>query len=1491
MNKIIFLSLFSFALTINSYFEIIDQTNDKITINFNLQDYEIKNNQLGNIFVIPGAGTRSLEGEPSLPSLSSFVLLDKNANYDINYTVVSEDELSNIYIAPQQSFNKNNVNIIKNENIYNNNVSYPNKHLIVSDRQNMRGYEFVNLEFVPFTYYPEQGKINVLKEVEITITKSNELNYDNLIDLPKSKTFERLVNSLVINSSTSNFRDEDYQKPSILYICGGSTESNPFFQQLVKWRKKQGYIVYTANTTDTGGSSTTAIKNYLQNSMTWDNPPEFVTLIGDDGGSYNIDSFTEYDSGYNGEGDHPYSQLIGNDLWPEVILGRISVRSSNELAVVVSKILGYEQVYDDSQNWHEKAALVGDPSTSGISCAITAENIAAVMDQYGVEDIRTKTSGGSYDSWMVNQLDEGVNFFNYRGYYGVSGFSNSDVDAANNAFKLPFATVITCGTGSFASETQCLSEKFLRAGTTTSPKGAVACVGTATVGTHTMFNNSVNIGIYYGLFAKDLETAGEALVYGKANLYENYPSNPNDWVTIFTHWNNLMGDSASRLWTDTPKEIIVDHQSSLSQGDNFLTFNISTNEGNPVDGALVTLMESRTSNFYLEGVSDTNGNVVINLDQSDIAVSDDLEITVTKFNHKPYMEVIEFQENNYVPYASLETSSFNDSNSDGIMNPNETIQISVPIHYDGSDSISNITATLYSDSQINPIFTEVYYGNITNGVNYPDQAFVFQISALEEHNNHMNLYLNLSNDYDYNVVTNLHYNIESFELSVIGLSVLDGNNNILDPGENANAQLTINNSGTVASPIFNCSATTISPDLIITQQNLVIEQINSNSSNSSSQFEIILENTAFNGETKIIDFVCSTDYGYQFIYSENLQVGTVRVTDPVGPDEYGYYIYDSNDSSYSLKPTYEWIDIEDVGTPLNTVNDDDGDNQDDSQVINLPFTFTFYGQEYNQITVCSNGWISFGDSQLESFRNDHLPGPGGPSPMLAVFWDDLTADNGGSVYSYYDEQFHIYIIQWNDVKTYEDNSNESFQAILFDPMYYITPTGDGEILLQYEDFNNTSNGSYGGGTPLHGGYCSIGIEDHWGTTGLEYTFNNVYDRAAMPLSDNTSLFISTRKTGSVWNLPQAQLELSDTELNFEVEENELATNYITLTNIGEEESILSYNIKTSPLAISAGNDNYGNHWIDSDLDINNNYDWIDIEQSDENKIIFENNDDGVYTDIGFDFNFYGQNYTQLLINANGWIGFGDDDNQWSNESIPNDDGPKNAIFAFWDDLNPENENNSCSNEGQGAVYQKTLNDKKVIWFNNVVRCGSSPEYAGTFDFQIVIHQNKIIDINYRTMDGYSTSATIGIQNDNGSDGILIAYNDEYVHDNLKLTFKPNNDWLDQINDSNTLDYGEQITYNIEVNANLINNQGEVSYILIESNSNQPNSVVPIYVSFIDNTIVGDINGDEIINVLDVVIIVNMIVSNAEYMQEADLNDDSIVNVLDIVLLVNLILNS
>ena len=52
---------------------------------------------------------------------------------------------------------------------------------------------------------------------------------------------------------------------------------------------------------------------------------------------------------------------------------------------------------------------------------------------------------------------------------------------------------------------------------------------------------------------------------------------------------------------------------------------------------------------------------------------------------------------------------------------------------------------------------------------------------------------------------------------------------------------------------------------------------------------------------------------------------------------------------------------------------------------------------------------------------------------------------------------------------------------------------------------------------------------------------------------------------------------------------------------------------------------------------------------------------------------------------------------------------------------------------------------------------------------------------------------------------------------------------------------------------------------------------------------GDINGDYIINVQDIIITINLVI-NSEYNATVDLNSDSIVNVLDIVQIINIILN-
>jgi len=82
-------------------------------------------------------------------------------------------------------------------------------------------------------------------------------------------------------------------------------------------------------------------------------------------------------------------------------------------------------------------------------------------------------------------------------------------------------------------------------------------------------------------------------------------------------------------------------------------------------------------------------------------------------------------------------------------------------------------------------------------------------------------------------------------------------------------------------------------------------------------------------------------------------------------------------------------------------------------------------------------------------------------------------------------------------------------------MNSITPTGDDEILIQYKVFNNTTVGNMEGGGVTHGDYSTIGIENHLGNVGLQYTFNNQYPVAAMPLQNETALFITTRQPTSL----------------------------------------------------------------------------------------------------------------------------------------------------------------------------------------------------------------------------------------------------------------------------------------------------------------------------------------------------------------------------------------
>jgi len=1413
---------------------LLNSTQDgKIKIQFDLGEFQTESIGEFTKFGTPDIGRTTEQGMPELPLYSTLVQIDPYQEYEVSYTILESHTMKNVKVFPFQNNREGEPSsVIKhvNQDYYLSGSIYPEENLIVSDLLIMRGVQLLNISVVPFKYNPVGNELVVYDEIEINVVETGEREVREFIPPLRSRTFENLYETMIVNYETSD-RDEDYQQPAILYICGGNSEASSYFQQLVDWRHQRGYVVYTASLSETGSSSS-SIKNYISSAYHSFNPiPEFVALVGDVGGSYSVPTF--YDGhGHNSygnecEGDHPYSQLSGNDLLPEVLIGRISVRSASELQVVTNKIINYEKAtyLEDIRGYYERAAMAGDPSSSGNSCAITKEYVAELLDAHGFHDTRLKTSGGSWSSWMQGQLEDGVLYFNYRGYLGMSGFSTGDVDNANNGWMLPFATTLTCGTGSFAEDQTTMTEKFFRAGTVSNPKGAVAAIGTATWNTHTLFNNITDMGLYDGIFANGVQTAGAALASGKLALYNTYPTNPDDWVGAFTQWNNLMGDPATHLWTDTPAMLNVAHDSEISYGTNFIDVSVQNQNVTPVENAMVTLLKTGAVNdeIFMNGFTNSSGEITFDLNSYS---EGNVSITVTKRNCKPYEGTFSItMDNKLVNVNHNETIIIND-NENGELNPGETVGISIPLVNLGSANVSGVSATLSTTSSLVTLSNEtVIYGTINSGQTQYGDDFTLSLEASAIHREELGLRLHITDDSsnEWDAV---------ISLDVVGSLLSITSSGYIEPGETSNFYITLRNNGQE-------SATGVYGELLylgtlieITDDYGSWGDIFPLASITSDAFTITAGNGILNGTIIPIGLRIQSEEGYDHIEYYPLQIGTVSEIDPLGPDQYGYYIYDSGDTGYDLVPTYDWIEIDPgyggPGTDLNLSDSGNGNYSASSAHVDLPFSFKFYGIDYDEITVNSNGWIALGYSEMESFRNYSIPGAGGPNPMIAAFWDDLETSNGGDVFRYFDPSNEFVIIEWSDMRTHDANSVETFQVILYNNP--AQPYGDGEIKIQYKEFNNTSDGNFNSYPPIHGGYCTIGTENHLGNDGLEYTFDNKFPSAAMEPGDNTALFLTTQPPTA---LPSPSLAYDAENLDFEIAFNETESSNLTISNTGEAGSIMSYSIsKTYPQPFDTpggGPDNFGQYWSDSDLDSGIDYEWIDISDS-GTQLVFPHNDQAPEPiEIGFEFPFYGETYSQCIVNPNGWIGFGEDDTGYQNISIPSSSAPRPAIFGFWDDLSPEAGDAGCPEVG-GNVYTYTLDDKLIIWFDHVYRCSSN--YPGVYDFEVILYRSGNVDINYREMDGYLTSATVGMQNATGTDGLQVIHNDPYVENQLSLQFRRGSvaDWLTITSQNGELEGelsdGESAEFILEVNSTGLSEGSYEASVLIETNA-EPTVTLPV----------------------------------------------------------------
>ena len=418
---------------------------------------------------------------------------------------------------------------------------------------------------------------------------------------------------------------------------------------------------------------------------------------------------------------------------------------------------------------------------------------------------------------------------------------------------------------------------------------------------------------------------------------------------------------------------------------------------------------------------------------------------------------------------------------------------------------------------------------------------------------------------------------------------------------------------------------------------------------------------------------------------------------------------------------------------------------------------------------------------------------------------------------------------------------------------------------------------------LHGGEssCDNPVDDYFGK--LSHSWNLGLKEYLDP--DNTGI---TEIDGvGVINSPDPEIAYSNEEFNFLISDDESPNAFLFVTNVGEEESILNYKIYNSPFSKTFTLPDQGNYyWIDSDNSNIDNYYWLNIENI-GNQVWFQDNDaaSGPFN-IGFEFPFYNNTYNNFIVSPNGWIGFIDDNPAYENISIPNVDAPKPAILAFWDDLNPINLESSPDMSGRVKYYSD--GSKLVISYNDIAQWGESSR----LNFQIIIYKNGHIDINYAGMTGDRTSATIGIQNDDGTIAQEVIYNNSYLHNFLGISFQKAPPWftIDEENYlENELSDFESTNHNFNINSSQVDNGNYLTYVHIESNATGP-ITIPIQVQVGYQSDLGDVNYDQTINVQDVVLLISIILSTYPPNLEADINLDGLINVLDTVLLIEIILD-
>ena len=608
------------------------------------------------VVTMPKAVSTAEAGEPNVPMTGIPVMIGDQARMDIRVVNAKYQDFEGIEVAPSKgdfprSIDPATVPYTYGE-CYNQDAFFPASNVGLYDPYIIRDFRGQNMVVYPFAYNPVTKTLRVYYDMTVEMYKVDN-NGENVMTSRRSNTvkmssdFKSMYQRHFINyeASMNRYTPVD-EEGDLLIICYDSFLSS--MTDFVNWKKTRG-INTTIVGTSTAGSTYSAIKNYIQSQYNANNNLTHVLLVGDvaqiPGYSYTAGSGY---SSYSGKGDNLYGQIVGNDIYNDLFIGRFSASSAAQVTTQVNRTITYERDLTTSASWCQNGLGISTTESDGghnnEDDYEHVENLRTDLLNYGYSTVYQdyKSVSGypsSTTTTISNHINSGVGIINYCNHGEETGwqshyYMNSNVNALTNNNKLPFIFSVACLVGKYDHSTECFAETWMHATNGNNPTGAIggAFSYISQPWIPPMWAQDEFVDILCELKSNNIKhTLGGTMVNGMMAIFDHYSTSDNSAKGTYQAW-IVYGDPSLMLRTKTPSAMTVTHAGTIQT--NATTYTVNVSNGN---GSVATITDA--SHNILGKATVSGGTATITLNGTMTAGSN-LTLCVFGYNKMTVLQTI-----------------------------------------------------------------------------------------------------------------------------------------------------------------------------------------------------------------------------------------------------------------------------------------------------------------------------------------------------------------------------------------------------------------------------------------------------------------------------------------------------------------------------------------------------------------------------------------------------------------------------------------------------------------------------------------------------------------------------------------------------------------------------------------------------------------------------------------------------------------------------------